>query len=112
MSNHADGEREGVDLVRKLSPDVVTLDIEMPVFNGLDALKIIMKEMPLPVLMFSSLTSEGADSTMRALNLGAVHFIPKDMSYINVNISRKKEELIEKIKNIAHSATLKLDSAD
>jgi two-component system chemotaxis response regulator CheB len=99
---------EGVELVRKLRPDVVTLDIEMPVMSGLEALKVIMKEMPLPVLMFSSLTTEGADSTMEALNLGAVDFIPKDMSYININISRKKEELIEKIKSIAHSATLRL----
>ncbi len=99
---------EGVEMVRKFRPDVVTLDIEMPKMNGLEALKIIMKEMPVPVLMFSSLTSEGADSTMEALNLGAVDFIPKDMSYINVNIARKKEELIEKVKSIAHSATLRL----
>lgn len=100
--------KEGIEMVRKFRPDVVTLDIEMPGMNGLDALKIIMKEMPLPVLMFSSLTTEGADSTLEALNLGAVDFIPKDMSYINVNISRKKEELIEKIKSIAQSATLRL----
>lgn len=100
--------KEGVDLVKKLRPDVVTLDIEMPGMNGLDALKIIMKENPLPVLMFSSLTTEGADATMEAFNLGAVDFVPKDMSYVNINITNKKTELIEKIKTIGRSATLRL----
>lgn len=100
--------REGIEMIRKFRPSVVTMDIEMPGLDGLSALKIIMKEMPLPVLMFSSLTTEGADSTMEALNLGAVDFIPKDMSYVNVNISGKRDELIEKIKNIGNSATLRL----
>ncbi|MBP6672705.1 MAG: chemotaxis response regulator protein-glutamate methylesterase [Bacteroidetes bacterium] len=99
---------EGIEMIRKFRPTVVTMDIEMPGMDGLSALKIIMKEMPLPVLMFSSLTTEGADSTMEALNLGAVDFIPKDMSYVNVNIAGKRAELIEKIKNIGNSATLRL----
>ncbi len=99
---------EGIEMIRKFRPTVVTMDIEMPGMDGLTALKIIMKEMPLPVLMFSSLTTEGADSTMEALNLGAVDFIPKDMSYVNVNIAGKRDELIEKIKNIGNSATLRL----
>jgi two-component system chemotaxis response regulator CheB len=93
--------REGIEMIRKFRPQVVTMDIEMPGMNGLDALKIIMKEMPLPVLMFSSLTTEGADATMEALNLGAVDFIPKDMSYVNVNIAAKKAELIEKVRSIS-----------
>ncbi len=99
---------EGIEMIRKFRPTVVTMDIEMPGMDGLTALKIIMKEMPLPVLMFSSLTTEGADSTMEALNLGAVDFIPKDMSYVNVNIAGKRDELIEKVKNIGNSATLRL----
>lgn len=102
-----DGQ-EGIDMIKKFHPHLVTMDIEMPGMNGLDALRIIMKEMPLPVLMFSSLTTEGADATMEALNLGAVDFIPKDMSYVNVNIASKKGELIEKVKNIGNSATLRL----
>lgn len=100
--------REGVEMVRKLRPNVVTMDIEMPGLDGLSALKIIMKEMPLPVLMFSSLTTEGADATVEALNLGAVDFIPKDNSYVNVNIGSKRDELIEKVKHIGSSATLRL----
>ncbi|NUN69450.1 MAG: chemotaxis response regulator protein-glutamate methylesterase [Bacteroidetes bacterium] len=95
--------REGIEMIRKHRPQVVTMDIEMPGMNGLDALKVIMKEMPLPVLMFSSLTTEGADATMEALNLGAVDFIPKDMSYVNVNIASKKAELIEKVRNISNT---------
>jgi two-component system chemotaxis response regulator CheB len=100
--------KEGIEMIRKFRPNVVTMDIEMPGMDGLTALKIIMKEMPLPVLMFSSLTTEGADSTMEALNLGAVDFIPKDMSYVNVNIAGKRAELIEKIKHIGNSAALRL----
>lgn len=95
--------REGIEMIRKFRPQVVTMDIEMPGMNGLDALKIIMKEMPLPVLMFSSLTTEGADATMEALNLGAVDFIPKDMSYVNVNIAAKKAELIDKVRSISNT---------
>ena len=100
--------REGIEMIRKFRPHVVTMDIEMPGMDGLSALKIIMKEMPLPVLMFSSLTMEGADATVEALNLGAVDFISKEMSYVNVNIAGKRDELIEKIKSIARSATLRL----
>jgi len=99
---------EGIEMIKKFQPDVVTMDIEMPGMDGLSALKIIMKEMPLPVLMFSSLTTEGADATIEALNLGAVDFIPKDMSYVSVNIAGRRGELIEKVKSIAKSATLKL----
>ena len=53
--------QEAVDLVAKLKPDLLTLDVHMPVLDGLSALKIIMKENPVPVMMFSSLTKEGAD---------------------------------------------------
>lgn len=100
--------REGIEMIKKFRPHVVTLDIEMPGMDGISALKHIMKEMPLPVIMFSSLTTEGADATVEALRLGAVDFIPKDMSYVNVNITSKRNELIEKVKNIGQSATLKL----
>ena len=68
---------EGLELVRRHNPQVVTLDIEMPRMNGLTALKHIMMEMPRPVLMISSLTTEGAEATLKAMELGAVDFIPK-----------------------------------
>ncbi|MFH0990134.1 MAG: chemotaxis response regulator protein-glutamate methylesterase [bacterium] len=100
--------RDGVDKVRKLNPDVVTLDVEMPGLDGLAALKIIMREMPVPVLMVSSLTSEGAEATLEALNLGAVDFISKDLSYVSVDILKIKEELIAKVKEIATSRYARL----
>lgn len=98
--------REGIEKIRQLNPDIVTLDIEMPGMDGLTALGIIMKEMPRPVLMISSLTTEGAQATIDALNLGAVDFIPKELSYVSLNIVKIKDELIAKIKDIAQSKAL------
>ena len=98
--------KEAVDKIRELKPDLVTMDVEMPVMDGLSALRIIMKEMPLPVIMISSLTSEGAQTTIDALNLGAVDFIPKELSYVSVSIAKIKEDLIAKVKNIAGSRSV------
>ncbi|MGD1046620.1 MAG: chemotaxis response regulator protein-glutamate methylesterase [Bacteroidota bacterium] len=94
---------EGIDKISKLKPDIVTLDIEMPGMDGLTALKIIMEQMPVPVLMVSSLTTESAQSTMQAFDLGAVDFISKDLASISTNIKNIKGELIDKIKQIARS---------
>jgi two-component system chemotaxis response regulator CheB len=91
---------EGYNMVKKLRPDIVTLDIEMPVMDGLTALGKIMADCPTSVLMVSSLTTEGADATIKALELGAVDFIPKELSFVNVNIIKIKDELIRKIKEI------------
>ncbi|MCR5813167.1 MAG: chemotaxis response regulator protein-glutamate methylesterase [Desulfovibrio sp.] len=76
--------RDGLDALRKIQAapddfDVVTLDVEMPNMNGLDTLKELMATVPLPVLMISSLTEQGAETTLRALELGALDFIPKSM---------------------------------
>lgn len=98
---------EGVELVKKMKPDLVTLDIEMPRMDGLTALKKIMKENPVPVIMVSSLTTEGADSTLKALELGAVDFIPKEMSFVSVNIVSIKDDLIKKVKAIVKQGTIK-----
>lgn len=68
---------EALELVRRLRPDVVTLDVEMPRLDGLRTLEILMREMPLPVVMLSSLTETGAPATIRALELGAVDFVTK-----------------------------------
>jgi two-component system chemotaxis response regulator CheB len=69
--------REGVDKAIALKPDVVTLDVEMPVMNGLEALKEIVAKTNIPVLMVSAVTEAGAKTTIDALTLGAVDFIPK-----------------------------------
>lgn len=68
---------EALELVRRLQPDVVTLDVEMPRLDGLRTLEILMRDMPLPVVMLSSLTEAGAPATIRALELGAVDFVTK-----------------------------------
>ena len=94
--------RDGIEAVEKVSslkPDVVTLDIEMPRMDGIEALKHIM-ENPVPVLMVSSLTTEGAKATLDALDIGAVDFIPKNLADLSVNIVKIREILVEKIKGI------------
>lgn len=98
---------EGFEMIKSLKPDIVTLDIEMPKMDGITALKKIMSECPTSVLMVSSLTTEGADITIKALEYGAVDFIPKELSYINVNIIKIKDDLINKIKEIVKQKAVK-----
>lgn len=95
-----------IEKTKSLRPDIVTLDIEMPNMDGISALKIIMKECPTPVLMVSSLTIEGAGITLKALELGAVDFIPKEMSFLSVAITGIKEELVSKVKAIYRSKAI------
>src|SRR5690625_21102 len=82
---------EACDKVAELRPDVVTLDIEMPRMDGLTALRKIMASTPVPVVMVSSLTREGAAATMEALQAGALDFVPKDSSgtMLAINMSRE-----------------------
>ncbi len=94
---------EAIEKVKRLRPDLVTMDIEMPRMDGITALKRIMAEHPVPVMMISSLTQEGAQATVEALQAGAVDFIPKQMSYVSLEISKIKAELIEKVKSIVGS---------
>ncbi|MBX2855470.1 MAG: chemotaxis response regulator protein-glutamate methylesterase [Rhodobacteraceae bacterium] len=68
---------EARDVIKKVNPDVVTLDVEMPGMNGLEFLEKIMRLRPMPVVMVSSLTSNGAEATLTALEYGAVDFMPK-----------------------------------
>ncbi len=94
-----DGE-DAVKQVADLKPDIVTMDIEMPKMDGLTALKIIMEENPLPVIMLSSLTEEGAKATLDALDYGAVDYIPKNLSNVSLNILKVKDDLISKIRAV------------
>jgi two-component system chemotaxis response regulator CheB len=97
--------KEGVEKALKLNPDVITMDIEMPVMNGLDAVKLIMEKKPVPILMLSTLTSEGADATIEALSRGAVDFITKKSAFSEMN--NLTDEIISKVKNISKSSSLK-----
>lgn len=79
---------EALALLTKLSPDVVTMDVEMPVMDGISAVKAIMEKRPVPILMFSSLTHAGAQATLDALEAGALDFLPKKFEEISKD--RKK----------------------
>ena len=88
-----------IDRIRKQPPDVITLDVEMPRMNGLDFLRNLMAMRPLPVIMISSLTREGAETTMRALELGAVDFFPKPASFDQLESGA--QEIADKIRAAA-----------
>ena len=103
--------KEAISKVARLRPDVVTMDVEMPIMDGLQSLKEIMRLCPTPILMVSSLTQEGAKVTLDALELGAVDYVPKPGSTLSVNVLSLKEELLEKIKAVANCQpqTVKLE---
>lgn len=92
--------KEAIEKIKALKPDVVTLDIEMPIMDGLTALGIIMKECPVPVVMISSLTKKGAQATMEALNIGAVNFVAKAGGSIS-----KIESIEQEILNVCKEAS-------
>lgn len=92
---------EGVEKTVALRPDVVTLDIKMPRLGGLEALGQIMSRCPTPVLLLSSLTTEGADVTLRGLELGAMDFIDKSRVQGSMNLLSLAEELLVKVRALA-----------
>ncbi|MGE5704406.1 MAG: protein-glutamate methylesterase/protein-glutamine glutaminase [Clostridia bacterium] len=100
--------QECIQKVKSLHPDVITLDLEMPIMNGLEALELLMKEYPLPVVMLSSLTKEGADATIRALELGAFDFITKPSGPISLDIHKVADGIVEKVKAAASSKQRRL----
>lgn len=89
---------EAVEKTLKLKPDVITLDVEMPKMDGLQALEKIMAERPTPVVMLSSHTGEGTATTIRAMELGAVDCLAKPAGRVMENMKEIQDELIEKIK--------------
>jgi two-component system, chemotaxis family, protein-glutamate methylesterase/glutaminase len=98
----ADG-KQGIEKARELQPDVVTLDVQMPRMGGLETLERLMEEAPLPVLLLSSLTSEGAEVTLRGLELGALDFVDKSTAKGQMNLLSLAEELRAKIRALAGS---------
>jgi two-component system chemotaxis response regulator CheB len=95
----ANGE-EALQKALELKPDVITLDVEMPVRNGLWALEQIMKAQPTPVIMVSSITTQGAAATMQALELGAVEIFAKPQGSSSFRFLESKDELLEKIRGM------------
>lgn len=97
--------QEGVEKCLALEPDLITMDIEMPVMNGLDAVSKIMENNPTPIVMISTLTSDGAHATIEALTRGAIDFIPKPTNFAQV--SEIQDVIFDKIRSIANSSDLK-----
>ena len=92
---------DGVEKVRALRPDVVTLDVKMPRMGGLEALRRILAECPTPVLLLSSHTSEGAEVTLRGLELGAMDFVDKSSVQGHMNLLGLADELVAKVRALA-----------
>lgn len=94
---------EALEKIKKLKPDAVTLDIQMPLMDGITCLKSIMKEEPTSVLVISSFTKEGTDTTIKALEEGAIDFIGKPNSIFDVKTDTFVKELIQKIRIVANT---------
>ncbi len=97
----AENGEQAVEQVMALQPDVVTMDIEMPVMDGITAVRRIMARRPTPVLMFSSLTTEGAKATLEALDAGAMDFLPKRFEDISHDREEAKRLLRERVRALA-----------
>jgi two-component system chemotaxis response regulator CheB len=96
--------------IKQLSPDVLTLDIEMPRMDGLTFLRNLMRLRPMPVVMVSSLTERGADATLAALQLGAIDFVPKPKTDVQDGLEELAAVLVDKVK-AASSARIAQPSA-
>jgi two-component system chemotaxis response regulator CheB len=90
--------KDAIEAVHSLKPDVITLDVEMPVLGGLEALGYIMSEIPTPCVMISAFTTAGAKETIQALEFGAVDFVSKPGGVISPDIDKVAKEIIEKVK--------------
>ena len=100
IGNAKDG-REAVSLAESLKPDVISMDINMPHVDGLQATAEIMTTNPRPIVIVSSESKEGAASTLRALELGAIEFVAKPSSAIDLDMQSVKEELLRKVRMAA-----------
>lgn len=100
----ADGV-QALEMVQSFDPDLITMDVEMPRMDGLTALKRIMDEAPTPVIMISSLTTEGADVTFKALDIGALDYIAKPASG-SLDIAALQQELASRVRALARRKAL------
>lgn len=93
------------ELIKQLEPDVLTLDIEMPKMNGVQFLKNLMRLRPMPVVMVSTLTQHGAETTLTALELGAVDYFPKPTQAVS-QLAAYRAQVVEKVKQAASANVL------
>lgn len=99
---------EGIQKVTDYHPDVVTMDIEMPKLQGLEALGYIMSECPTPVVMLSAYAAEGGEKTIKALEYGAVDFIAKPSGPISLDLDTVAQELVAKVRTASRVDTKRL----
>lgn len=99
------------EMIRELNPDVITLDVEMPRMDGIDFLGRLMRLRPMPVVMISTLTQQGADVTLKALELGAVDFVAKPRLGLTQGVTALAEQIVEKIR-VAAVASVRRISAN
>lgn len=97
----ASNGREAIQKAEALKPQVVTMDIEMPIMNGIQALRELMQKNPLPIIMFSTLTKNGAEATVAALEMGATDFICKPDALTGETLDQALAEIISKIRTSA-----------
>jgi len=91
------------DKIKRLAPDVLTLDVEMPRMNGIEFLERLMRLRPMPVVMISTLTQEGAETTLRALELGAIDFVAKPTRELATSLPALRQEILAKVKAAARA---------
>jgi len=101
----ASNGEEGVEKACELGPDVVTMDVEMPKMDGITAVRHIMDCAPCPILMISSLTEEGAETTIEAMQAGAADFLSKGQAGSALQIREVEEELVEKVRSLSQSGS-------
>ncbi len=97
----AENGEQAIEQVKKLKPNVVTMDIEMPVMDGITATRKIMQQCPTPIIMFSSLTTDGAKATLDALDAGAVDFLPKRFEDISKDKEEARKLLCQSVKDVS-----------
>lgn len=98
VAGEAGNGAEALEMLPRLDPDVVTMDINMPVMDGMTALKHIMIKRPKPIVMVSTLTQKGADVTFDALKYGAVDFIPKPSKLRGIDLEKQKKDMVTKLR--------------
>ncbi|MEW6480574.1 MAG: chemotaxis response regulator protein-glutamate methylesterase [Pseudomonadota bacterium] len=96
------------EMIRELNPDVITLDVEMPRMDGLEFLSRLMRLRPMPVVMVSTLTEQGADITLRALELGAVDYVAKPRIGITSGLNELAHDIVDKIRVASHAQVRRL----
>jgi two-component system chemotaxis response regulator CheB len=99
------------EMIRELNPDVITLDVEMPRMDGLEFLSRLMRLRPMPVVMVSTLTEQGAEITLRALEMGAVDFVAKPRIGVTSGLNELSGDIVEKIRVAAKAHVRRLPSA-